>query len=339
MDADQILKLCQAESFPEAESIPELVETHISWIILTDSLAFKIKKPVTFSFLDFSKLQQRKYFCHREVELNQRLTTGIYIDVQPVVKKGDKYRIGLTEKKEGTVIDYAVQMNRVDSSLQMDRVLEEGGGTAEQMHRLAEKVAAFHRKCEIFRIKDTNEILNLFEDLNSIKSFLQNTIGLPAGEMIDFAINRANVVNLDLQDRMRYRLDKGYVRDVHGDLHTGNIFLLEDPQPFDCIEYNDDFRQIDVLNEVAFLCMDLEYYNRPGLAEAFLTTYLEHFPVMETSEDRRLFTFYKSYRANVRGKVIGLQARKEEDSAKKEKLLQSCLKYLKLMEHYLSMLD
>ncbi len=150
------------------------------------------------------------------MELNQRLTTGIYIDVQPVVKKGNTYRIGQTEKDEGRIIDYAVQMNRVDSSLQMDRVLKVGGGTAEQMHRLAEKVAAFHRGSEIIAKKDPNKILDLFKDLISVKSFLHDAMGSSASEIIDHAINQAKEVSLNLQDRMRSRQEKGYVRDVHG---------------------------------------------------------------------------------------------------------------------------
>ena len=134
------------------------------------------------------------------------------------------------------------------------------------------------------------------------------------------------------------RLNAGYFRDCHGDLHSRNIFLLPDPQPFDCIEFNDDIRQIDVLNEVAFLCMDLDAFDRKDLSDLFIEYYNQFFPTMMTDADRRLFVYYKSYRANIRAKVNSLRARSAAGSVEKAKSLSAVSKYLELMDSYLSSL-
>ncbi len=138
---------------------------------------------------------------------------------------------------------------------------------------------------------------------------------------------------------MERRLKSGFFRDCHGDLHTRNIFLLPEPQPFDCIEFNDDYRQIDTLNEVAFLCMDLDAMGRQDLSEVFIKHYNRLFTVMRNEEERKLFVYYKCYRANVRAKVNSLRARSTEDSIAKTKALAEARKYLFLMEGYIKLLD
>ena len=134
------------------------------------------------------------------------------------------------------------------------------------------------------------------------------------------------------------RLQAGFIRDCHGDLHTRNIFLLPDPQPFDCIEFNEDYRQIDVLNEVAFLCMDLDALGRSDLSDLFIQNYNQLFPTIKTPEDHQLFVYFKSYRANIRAKVNSLRARSSEDKSDREKYLAETGKYLHLMDRYIQML-
>ena len=135
------------------------------------------------------------------------------------------------------------------------------------------------------------------------------------------------------------RLKAGFFRDCHGDLHSRNIFLLATPQPFDCIEFNDDFRQIDVLNEIAFLCMDLDSFGRQDLADLFLKYYNDLFPTMKTVEDQLLFIYYKSYRSNIRAKVNSLRARSAKDERERKNALAESRKYLQLMNSYIKMLD
>ena len=122
-------------------------------------------------------------------------------------------------------------------------------------------------------------------------------------------------------------------------MHTRNIFLLPEPQLFDCIEFNDEYRQIDVLNEVAFLCMDLDALGRKDLSELCIEHYNLQFATMRTPEERKLFTYYKSYRANVRAKVNGLRAKSASNKPDRKKALDEAKKYLLLMEGYLNRSD
>ncbi len=141
------------------------------------------------------------------------------------------------------------------------------------------------------------------------------------------------------KDLLTARLRAGFFRDCHGDLHSRNIFLLPSPQPFDCIEFNDDYRQIDVLNEVAFLCMDLDAFGKKDLSELFLEYYNQFFPSMKSSKEHYLFVFYKAYRANVRAKVNSLRAKSAVNEKERTKALSEVDKYLRLMESYLKTLS
>lgn len=135
---------------------------------------------------------------------------------------------------------------------------------------------------------------------------------------------------------LEHRLKAGYFRDCHGDLHSRNIFLLPDPQPFDCIEFNDDYRHIDVLNEIAFLCMDLDAFGRHDLSELFFNSYNNLFPTAETKEDYLLFVYYKSYRSNIRAKVNSLRARSAINEAQQLLALKEAERYLRLMNSYIN---
>lgn len=278
----------------------ELVETHISWVLISDSIVYKIKKPLTFSFLDFSTLAKRKHYCEAEVRLNKRLTDDIYIDVQPI-------------EQSGSIMDYAVRMHKVDRHMQMDVLLSQGKVAADDMRRLAAKMAAFHQHTDIIYDKDPLDIPKQFTDLKDE--------GHPT--IIDKAMASNEAFMQQHEALLASRVQEGFVRDCHGDLHTRNIFLLPTPQPFDCIEFNDDIRQIDVLNEIAFLCMDLEAAGRQDLSTLFADYYNELFPIMNTT----LFHYYKAYRANVRAKVSLLGGQQAEAD-----------KYLQLMDQYLTML-
>ena len=141
------------------------------------------------------------------------------------------------------------------------------------------------------------------------------------------------------KDLLATRLKAGFFRDCHGDLHSRNIFLLPSSQPFDCIEFNDDYRQIDVLNDVAFLCMDLDAFERKDLSNLFLNCYNNLFPSIKTDDDGRLFIYYKSYRANIRAKVNSLRARYSKNDVQRISALAEANKYLNLMDGYLKKLE
>jgi aminoglycoside phosphotransferase family enzyme len=332
MTKEQIIDLLANGKFPEKESHRELIETHISWVILCDQYVYKIKKPVQYSFLDFSTPALREHFCQREIELNKRLTENIYLDVLPVYESHGRYSIA---SGEGKIIDHAVRMFKMDTAKQMDVLLAKGKVSEQAIVFLAEKVASFHKKTEVIRNKNYLDIQEMFNDLEGQKDFLGRELGEESSMYISRAIETSDKFIEKHKHRLEYRLKEGFFRDCHGDLHSRNIFLLPAPQPFDCIEFNDDLRQIDVLNEVAFLCMDLDVFGRQDLSALFVEKYNQFFPAINSLEDHSIFIYYKSYRANIRAKVNSLRARTAADESEKKKALLTADKYLQLMNRYL----
>jgi aminoglycoside phosphotransferase family enzyme len=335
MTKRQIETLHSSGKFSGNTGIPELVETHISWVFLCDSFVYKIKKPIHYSFLDFSTIEKRKYYCEREIELNRRLTDDMYIDVQPVVENKGIFSIG---NGKGAVLDHAVKMRKLDGDKQMNKLLQKDKVTKTDIQNLAVKIASFHANTDIICEKDIFDIHKKFIDLSSEKDYLRSTLEINSSYMIDRAIEVSGKINEKHKELLAERLHAGFYRDGHGDLHSRNIFLLPDPLPFDCIEFNDDFRQIDVLNEIAFLCMDLDAYERSDLSDLFLDRYNNLFPSIKTEEENKLFIYYKSYRANIRAKVNSLRSRDARDDAEKNSILSEVKKYLLLMNHYIEKL-
>ncbi len=336
MTQEQISSLVSKGEFPETIHERELIETHISWVIVCDQFVYKIKKPVQYSFLDFSTLVLRKHFCEREIELNQRLTDNIYIDVQPICEWQGRLIMG---GREGTITDYAVRMYKQDRDKQMDRLLLQNKVSDSDIKSLARKIALFHQRTEIFYKKDMLDIQEKFNDLEKEKKFLEENIGVNNSDIITRAIKSSGTFLEKNKEILAQRLNAGYCRDCHGDLHSRNIFLLPEPQPFDCIEFNDDIRQIDVLNEVAFLCMDLDAFDRKDLSDLFIKYYNQFFPAIATDADLQLLVYFKSYRANIRAKVNSLRARSATGSIERAKTFSAVSKYLGLMDSYINSLE
>ncbi len=337
MIQEQINSLLLEGEFPEVSAERELIETHISWVFICHRFVYKIKKPIKYSFLDFSTLEKRKKYCKREIELNKRLTDAIYLDVVPINRLNDHYKIG---GNVGTVIDYAVRMHKMDRTKQMDQLLVQNKVTKSDIQNLAKKIAVFHGNTVIIHQKDVMDIQEEFNDLEAEKEYLAaQSNGSMYVTIIGSAIKASDVFLKRNKDLLTGRLRAGFFRDCHGDLHSRNIFLLSSPQPFDCIEFNDDYRQIDVLNEVAFLCMDLDAFGKKDLSELFLEYYNQFFPSMKSSKEHHLFVFYKAYRANVRAKVNSLRAKSAVNEKERTKALSEVDKYLQLMESYLKTLS
>lgn len=316
----------------------ELIETHISYVILTSHHAYKIKKAMKYSFLDFSTLEARKFFCNREIELNQRLEPEVYLDVEPIRHLDKDWYIGGTK---GATADYAVVMKRLNNELQMDVLLRQKRVSIRQIEQLAQKVARFHKEAEVIGHKPdiVNEYIEDFEDIHSVRDTLSQHLGGRYAEILeeDVSISRSYL------DRNRSfiqsRVSDGFIRDVHGDLHARNIFLYDPPIIFDCIEFNDHFRQIDVLSEIGFLMMDLEAAEEHQLSECFVHSYLSDFEAIHDQRDPALLLFFKAYRANVRAKVNTLRLASEEVGYDRQELIFEIKKYLTLMHQYVCQLD
>jgi aminoglycoside phosphotransferase family enzyme len=291
----------------------ELVETHISWVLIGETEVFKIKKPVKFSFLDFSTLSRRKFFCEEEVRLNRRLSPDVYLGVVPISKAGGALAFG----GNGDAIDYAVRMKKLDRGKMMDRLVAEGKVTADDVKGLAIQVAAFHKKAEVAggEFGSPSLVNSQVADLTNHRGTIEKACGL--GSWVDEIVTRSERFIKKNEKVFRKRVSDGMVRDCHGDLHTRNVFLQggkEGTRITDCIEFNRDFRCIDVASDVAFMAMDLDYCGREDLSSAFIDTYASE---TGDSELETVLPLYKCYRANVRAKIAaigwGMGGGKEEE--------------------------
>jgi aminoglycoside phosphotransferase family enzyme len=290
-------------SFPDGV---EMQETHISWVILSGNDVYKIKKPVRFSFLDFSTLDLRQSYCHREIELNRRLAKDIYIDVVPIYKKGGKFTM---HTDGGEIVDYAVHMRRIPGDRRMDLLLQENRVTRNHIELIAARLASFHAAATVAASPpDIGSMREDFSDISTYSDQIASRFGETGMECIRDAIRHISGFLEQHAMRIRERYILGYVVDGHGDLHSKNIFLLDEPVIFDCIEFNDHFRIVDVLDEIAFFCMDLEFYGKQQLASHFLKAYVTRYPCLLTHEDRLLFKYFRLYRAGVKLKINIIKA-------------------------------
>jgi len=282
-----------------------LIQTHISWVILTGDYAYKVKKPVDFGFLDFTGLEQRKFFCERELDLNRRFSPELYLEVLPISSQGDRsFQLGTT----GNIVDYCLKLAQFPQDDLLDKRLETGRFEPRWMDGLAKTVADFHT-----RIADIST-RGKFGGVASIRTRIE--ANLTVAEHCSLKIRDPGLIQTirSFCDGMLHRFggvieqrrQEGFVRSCHGDLHLRNIVLVNGrPHLFDCIEFNDEFRMIDVMNDVAFLVMDCDSRKRPDLGLRFISRYLER---TGDYSGLRLMPLYLAYRACVRGKVACLLA-------------------------------
>ncbi|MBT8195189.1 MAG: hypothetical protein HKO56_07145 [Bacteroidia bacterium] len=328
MTKDQVYNIALTD-----ESVLDVIETHISWVIIGSNYVYKIKKPVNFGFVDFTTLDKRKYYCEQELTLNNRLTDNMYLSVECINKDNEDYFIG---KNEGEVIDYAVKMTRKDTSRQMHLLLEENRVKGDDVIKIATKIASFHKSADVIKTAfNTEEQISTFNDIETVKDFVENTIGIRYVNIINKSIRYSNEFIEQHATEFKQRVQSNMIRDCHGDLHSGNIFLEEEPVIFDCIEFNPAFRQIDLLYEVAFFCMDLDSFGRRDLAKLFMEEYSRQFPdVMKSNFDDKLFVYYKLCRANIKAKVIALKQMQLSTAEQASNELDELKRNLRLMLWY-----
>ncbi|MDN5217187.1 hypothetical protein QQ020_34260 [Fulvivirgaceae bacterium BMA12] len=317
----------------EAEDAISLIETHISWVILTDSYVYKIKKPMSYSFLDYITVEKRRYYCYKELVLNRRITNDVYLAVVPIYQKDGDYHLDFFG---GAIVDYAVKMKRLDERKLMIHLLKTKQISAHQIVILARKIAGFHLKSDIITDAFSWRTFDMkFADIAGVRQFLTDHLGADSGFTIEMAMEKSTRFLQQHEDLINARIQEGFQRDVHGDLHAKNIFLYDDPIIFDCIEFDDGFRQMDVLNEVAFCCMDLEANGHHAFSRLLLNHYLKDLPAIRNKQEEKLFIYFKAYRANVRAKVNALRATQHVAGHQLQKNLIATDKYLKLMALYL----
>lgn len=288
----------------------ELIETHISWIVLTGALAYKIKKPVDLGFLDFTSLALRRHYCEEELRLNRRLAPQLYIAVVAITGTAEHPRLG----GPGQAIEYAVRMRQFDPSLQLDRLLARHEIDKVLFDGLAARMASFHATTERASPDDAwGKAETIFQPV--IENFVQ-IAGLPdavddAGAL-DALRRWSEQRHRQLVPLFEQRHAQGCVRECHGDLHLANIALIDgEAVPFDCLEFSPALRWVDTISEIAFLIMDLDFHRRNDLALAFLNRYLHH---SGDYAGLACLDYYLVYRALVRAKVACIRATQATDS-------------------------
>lgn len=299
----EIVKALQSpKAYDEEVNRIKLLQTHISHVFLTGKHAYKIKKPVDFGFLDFTTLEKRKHYCEEELRLNRRLCGDMYVGVLPITLIDDTIKIN----GDGVVVEYTVKMREIPQNKMMSQLLKENKVGRSDMDDIARILFDFHS------IAETNEDIERYGSLDIIKfncdenfdqtrEFIGRTIDEESFSFISQKVNRFMEEEKPLFKR---RIEKGRIRECHGDLHSGNIFIADRIYIFDAIEFNERFRCSDVASDIAFLTMDLDFLGKQGLSEYFLRKYLDY------SGDEELLDvlpFYECYRAFVRGKVIGFK--------------------------------
>ena len=297
-----LISLQKPGAYPEATNSVRLLQTHVSYIFITNNFVYKIKKPVDFGFLNFTTLDRRQFYCNEEVRLNRRLCPEIYLGVAELRESTS----GATFRGEGNVIDYAVKMKRLPEERMLDRMLAEGKVTEADIRKIARVIASFHLNAERGGTIDeygssTSIRQNWEENFHQIAEFVNISLSIRDLEMIRKWVVTFMTVNEAL---FAERVTHGFIRDCDGDIHLENICLTSHVCIFDCIEFNDRFRYIDTAADIAFLLMDLDYHDKSAFSAVFLDEYAA---VTGDREFMLLLDFYKIYRAVVRGKVESLK--------------------------------
>jgi hypothetical protein len=309
-----ISALQSAAVYPHSVSSFQVVETHISWVILTGQFAYKIKKAVNLGFLDFSTLERRRHFCEEELRLNARWAPRLYVGLVSINGSPDSPSIQDPEN-DSEAIEYAVKMLQFPQSAQLDRQLEEGLLREDDLLVLAETIANKHEQARVI------EYANDRESVGKVRAPILGNFA---------PVERA--IDMDLLERVRLwteatlkalkpvliqRRQEGFVRECHGDLHLSNLVRFDgDIVAFDCVEFSPDLRNIDVLSDIAFLVMDLIACARHDLAFAFLNRYLER---TGDYAGMKVFGLYVVYHAMIRAKVAAIRATERRDEARREK--------------------
>ena len=296
--------LLNPRSYPHRPRTVRLIQTHSAFVFVAPPYVYKVKKAVNFGFLDFSTLARRHRFCEREVRLNQRLTDDIYLGVIPICATPTGFRWG----DGGPVIEYAIRMRQLGASGFLDHRIRTHAATGRDLDRVVERLARFYEtQTPSAAVAGAGRISRLRtatrENFRQTRGFVGNTLSPATYRAIREFTNTCYATRADL---FAARVSGGRIRDCHGDLHLEHIHLT--PRAlniYDCIEFNERFRRVDVANDLAFLAMDLDFHGRPDFARRVVRRMAER---LDDPGMVRLMDFYKCYRAYVRGKVESLHS-------------------------------
>ena len=295
-----IQQMLRSEFYPHSVTEPiALIQTHVSYVLLTGEVVYKLKKSVNFGFLDFSTLQKREHFCHEEVRLNQRGAAELYLGVEPIMQTGDTFQLG----GAGELVEYVVKMVQFPQETLLSAMFDRGELTESLLEDLARELAAFHLKAP------TNDYILKFGEVSQVRQAIDENYDQTVGYIgrsqtqVQFDETRAYTDKLFAEQKQLFdsRVQNKWIRECHGDVHLRNIcFWHNKILLFDCIEFNEPFRFVDVMFDIAYIVMDLDARNRPDLSNLFLNAYVEQ---TGDWEGLQVLPLYLSRQSYVRAKV------------------------------------
>ena len=324
--------LSQPTSYPERPSRVLVKETHISDVFLTDRYAYKLKKPVRFEFVDFRSLESRRRACEEEVRLNRRMAEGVYLGIEPVtVDRGGKLRLG----GAGKAVAWVVKMRRLPEERMLDQLLESGLLRQIDVDRLSAFLADYYFRTPPLVVQPDEYRAEIEHHVRANRAELLT----PEHDLPASLVRRVHTAQLlfltSSPDVLSGRVCDGRIIDGHGDLRPEHICLNHQPVVFDCLEFSQQLRQLDVLDELGFLAMECDLVGAEFVGQRVIDAYLDRSG--DTPPDGLLW-FYKSYRACVRAKVCALRASQMRlnpgTEAGSERLLQAAHVYLDLAGLY-----
>ena len=310
--------------YPHPVETIERRETHISTVFLTGLFVYKLKKPVDLGFLDFTSLEKRQHYCLQEVTLNRRLSSGVYIDTVPITHFDGHF----TLKGSGETVEFAVKMHQLAETDSMQQRLKSAALDDTDIEALGDLLVRFYAQATVDSQMGTADTLDWEKNLQRTEAFSGEWLDRQQFEFVRFATQSFYSKHKSLFHRRR---NDGKIRDCHGDLRTDHIYFTKNGiQIIDCIEFNDRLRYLDVINDLAFLAMDLEFSHFPETARKLIRWYVE-----QTNDVGALplLSFYRCYRAMVRCKICCIRLREAGIRSTNYDMLQAAAKRYLSMAH------
>lgn len=321
----KVAALGRPETYPERPTRIAAIETHMSWVFLTDRHAYKLKKPVRYEFLDFSTIEARRYDCEEELRLNRRLAGDVYLAVVPLMVHADgRLEVG----GAGEVVDWLVKMRRLPAGGTLQDAIRNGTWTEDDIRRVAAQLGHFYNGAARVEIGFAEYRERFYRDIRANLAELGNLAHhLPAEQ-----VQRVHAAQLDFLERRKdlfdARVRERRIVEAHGDLRPEHVYLGREPVITDCLEFNLQFRTLDPADELAFLAMECDRLGAPAIGPLLFGAY------QDITGDRPpdiLVRFYKGVRACLRAKLALWHLR--------EKVVRDPQKWPALAADYLRLAD